>query len=255
MIETPFNLIKNQLSEDLPEELIKKLPNKWEKIGDVVTLVLSKELEKYKGEMIRGETDFIDSVMAFTASDMLYCMARDAGVSFHTLRNYYYVVEFFEKDTIELLGAFLPFSYFEYAKSQGPENALSILELAADEYHRRGCLNCGLDWLKMQFHNAAGDPGIVDGVQAVSNFDDHATQYYDDDDFQVVANDDQDSGQVLFAPIWYLINAAGKLFEKIEKNISQPNLDSETRERFMIWLQSIQEMTEELKSEYSHSEK
>jgi tRNA wybutosine-synthesizing protein 2 len=48
MIETPNNLIAKQLSIELPDKLIKKLPSKWEKIGDVVTLVLPKELEKYK---------------------------------------------------------------------------------------------------------------------------------------------------------------------------------------------------------------
>jgi tRNA wybutosine-synthesizing protein 2 len=48
MIETPYYLITKQLSKELPDELIKKIPNKWEKVGDVVTLVLPKELEKYK---------------------------------------------------------------------------------------------------------------------------------------------------------------------------------------------------------------
>ena len=49
MIEAPYNLILEQLSREMPDELIKKLPSKWEKIGDVVTLVLPKELENYKG--------------------------------------------------------------------------------------------------------------------------------------------------------------------------------------------------------------
>jgi len=48
MIETPYAIIAKQLSKELPDELIKKLPKKWEKIGDVVTLILPKELEKYK---------------------------------------------------------------------------------------------------------------------------------------------------------------------------------------------------------------
>ena len=48
MIEAPYNLIIKQLSKELPDKLIKKLPNKWEKVGEVVTLVLPKELEKYK---------------------------------------------------------------------------------------------------------------------------------------------------------------------------------------------------------------
>jgi tRNA wybutosine-synthesizing protein 2 len=48
MIETPFNLIIKQLSKELSDELIKKLPNKWEKIGNVVTIVLPNDLVKYK---------------------------------------------------------------------------------------------------------------------------------------------------------------------------------------------------------------
>lgn len=48
MIETPYTLIKKLLSKELPDELINKLPNKWEKFGDVIILVLPKELEKFK---------------------------------------------------------------------------------------------------------------------------------------------------------------------------------------------------------------
>ena len=48
MIETPYNLISKQLTNELPEDLLKKLPNKWEKIGNVVTLILPKELVKFK---------------------------------------------------------------------------------------------------------------------------------------------------------------------------------------------------------------
>ena len=48
MIETPFNQIIKQLSKELPDELIKKLPNKWEKFGNVVTIVLPNDLVKYK---------------------------------------------------------------------------------------------------------------------------------------------------------------------------------------------------------------
>jgi tRNA wybutosine-synthesizing protein 2 len=48
MTETPFNEIKKLLSMDIPTNLIKKLPDKWEKIGDVLVLVLPNELEKYK---------------------------------------------------------------------------------------------------------------------------------------------------------------------------------------------------------------
>jgi len=48
MIKTPYKLIIKRLTNELPDDLLKKLPNKWEKVGDVVILVLPKDLEKYK---------------------------------------------------------------------------------------------------------------------------------------------------------------------------------------------------------------
>ena len=47
MTNTPFKQIKKHLSEDIPEDLIKKIPDKWEKIGDVLILTISKDLKKY----------------------------------------------------------------------------------------------------------------------------------------------------------------------------------------------------------------
>ena len=44
----PLQEIKTSLSEKIPSHLIDNLPNKWEKIGDVLIIVLPKELEKYK---------------------------------------------------------------------------------------------------------------------------------------------------------------------------------------------------------------
>lgn len=44
----PLQEIKTSLSEKIPSHLIDNLPNKWEKIGDVLIIVLQKELEKYK---------------------------------------------------------------------------------------------------------------------------------------------------------------------------------------------------------------
>jgi tRNA wybutosine-synthesizing protein 2 len=48
MIETPFDDMKKLLSNEMPLELISKIPNKWEKIGDVVTIKLSAELSRYE---------------------------------------------------------------------------------------------------------------------------------------------------------------------------------------------------------------
>jgi len=48
MIETPFDDMKKLLSNEMPLELISKIPNKWEKIGDVVIIRLLPELARYK---------------------------------------------------------------------------------------------------------------------------------------------------------------------------------------------------------------
>jgi tRNA wybutosine-synthesizing protein 2 len=54
MRERPFDAIKENLSEEIPAELVKKIPNKWEKIGDVLIIVIPTFLDKYK--KIIGET-------------------------------------------------------------------------------------------------------------------------------------------------------------------------------------------------------
>jgi len=51
MIETPFDQIKKLLSEEIPSELISKIPDKWEKIGDVITIRLPTELNRYKNQI------------------------------------------------------------------------------------------------------------------------------------------------------------------------------------------------------------
>jgi tRNA wybutosine-synthesizing protein 2 len=45
---TPFTRIKTTLSSFIPSEMIHRLPDKWEKIGTVVTIKLSEELSLYK---------------------------------------------------------------------------------------------------------------------------------------------------------------------------------------------------------------
>lgn len=61
MIETPFNQIKKLLSKELPSKLISKIPDKWEKVGDVLTLVLPSELNPYK------------EIISKTYAEMLNC--------------------------------------------------------------------------------------------------------------------------------------------------------------------------------------
>lgn len=45
---TPFKEIKQLLSKKIPSELLRKTPNKWEKVGNVLTIVLPTEFNDYK---------------------------------------------------------------------------------------------------------------------------------------------------------------------------------------------------------------
>jgi tRNA wybutosine-synthesizing protein 2 len=49
MIEKPFTQIKKALVNEIPSELIDSLPNKWEKIGDVLIIFFPSNLDEYKG--------------------------------------------------------------------------------------------------------------------------------------------------------------------------------------------------------------
>jgi tRNA wybutosine-synthesizing protein 2 len=51
MFETPFDKITNSLSEQIPKDLLRKLPDKWEKIGDVLIIKLPEYLKKYEKEI------------------------------------------------------------------------------------------------------------------------------------------------------------------------------------------------------------
>jgi len=48
MKEIPFKKIKKLLIDEIPSEFISDLPNKWEKIGDVLLIVLPPILNEYK---------------------------------------------------------------------------------------------------------------------------------------------------------------------------------------------------------------
>lgn len=48
MKQSPFEKIKENLSKILPEDLLDFLPSKWEKIGEVLILVLPEKIEKYQ---------------------------------------------------------------------------------------------------------------------------------------------------------------------------------------------------------------
>ena len=54
MVNNPFKDIKKKIEKDLPSELIKYLPKKWEKIGDIVIIKIDSKLNKHK--LAIGET-------------------------------------------------------------------------------------------------------------------------------------------------------------------------------------------------------
>jgi tRNA wybutosine-synthesizing protein 2 len=48
MISMPFEEIKQKLKDQIPQSLINDLPDKWEKTGDVVIVILSETLKYYR---------------------------------------------------------------------------------------------------------------------------------------------------------------------------------------------------------------
>jgi len=63
MIETPFEQIKKSLSSYIPSNVMQSLPDKWEKIGEVIIVKLPTELRKYRkkigeqyGKILRCKT-------------------------------------------------------------------------------------------------------------------------------------------------------------------------------------------------------
>ena len=61
MKATPFDQIKNDLSKIIPYDLLKLLPNKWEKVGDITIINLQSELYDYR------------EIIGKTFSDVLNC--------------------------------------------------------------------------------------------------------------------------------------------------------------------------------------
>ena len=51
MVETPLSKIKKSLSNEIPLELTNYLPEKWEKIGDIVIIKLNEKLRNYRGKI------------------------------------------------------------------------------------------------------------------------------------------------------------------------------------------------------------
>ena len=60
MVNVPFEQIRENLSKIVPEELITKIPDKWEKIGDVGILKLPSVLENYYEIIGKNFADVLD---------------------------------------------------------------------------------------------------------------------------------------------------------------------------------------------------
>jgi tRNA wybutosine-synthesizing protein 2 len=51
MALTPFEKIKKDISKELPAELVEKIPDKWEKVGDVGVIKLNSQLKNYSNKI------------------------------------------------------------------------------------------------------------------------------------------------------------------------------------------------------------
>ncbi len=89
MIETPFDKIKKKVLEELPDEMVDKLPRSWEKVGDILVIKIPKDLSGYK--------DAIGEVYA----DVLGCrtVLNDIGGVVGEFREPYVEVIFGSSDT------------------------------------------------------------------------------------------------------------------------------------------------------------
>jgi tRNA wybutosine-synthesizing protein 2 len=59
MVETPLIKIKKSLSKEIPKDLVKYLPEKWEKIGDVLIIKFNDVLKEYKDEICQKYTEIL----------------------------------------------------------------------------------------------------------------------------------------------------------------------------------------------------
>lgn len=64
MHQTPLSYIKKMLQSTIPSQLVKYLPDKWEKIGKIVTIKLPEELSQYK--FVVGKT-YVEALDCTTA--------------------------------------------------------------------------------------------------------------------------------------------------------------------------------------------
>jgi tRNA wybutosine-synthesizing protein 2 len=92
MNKNPYQEIKIFLSEKIPTNLIDIIPIKWEKIGDVLIIVLESELEKYK------------FIIAEKYAEVLNCktVLNDVGGILGELREPQVEIIFGDKETITI---------------------------------------------------------------------------------------------------------------------------------------------------------
>lgn len=60
MEETPLQKIKNHSREIIPSNLLRFLPNKWEKIGDILIIKIPDKLQNYSTEIARIYAEILD---------------------------------------------------------------------------------------------------------------------------------------------------------------------------------------------------
>lgn len=81
MRKTPFQLIKNKLKEVIPPHLVEKLPNKWEKIGNVCIVKLDEDLVEYKQEIGKAYADVLQVKSVLQDSGLIQGVFREPSMN------------------------------------------------------------------------------------------------------------------------------------------------------------------------------
>ena len=55
MVDTPLIEIKKSLSKEIPKKLINYIPEKWEKIGEVLIIKFNDNLKEYKEKICQKQ--------------------------------------------------------------------------------------------------------------------------------------------------------------------------------------------------------
>lgn len=60
MASSPYDEIKKIIKHKIPVELLKKIPKKWEKIGNILIIKLSDDLKNYKNEISEAYSNILE---------------------------------------------------------------------------------------------------------------------------------------------------------------------------------------------------